>query len=130
VYRLLNPLSFVVFKMGRLRGVRPVQSTASSEGRIRKAGFRPLVALAARKRDNLKLIARGPIPDEQNAGRRPPIFRRLARGGVFDIGHGGLFGYELEETTEEFHMFIHRGQLANGLAVPFGSISRSAIWYK
>jgi len=59
--------------------------------------------LAPRDRDNLKLIVRGPVPNEQEALRRPFIPRQFASSCDFINRLGIHPGYELEEIRQQFH---------------------------
>ena len=96
------------FSMNSCASVSPLES------RVRKAGPRPLVGLAALDRDNLKLIVRRPIPNEQEAPRSPSIFRQFASSRYFSNRLGIPSGYELEEIREQFHWIF---RLFSGVTV-------------
>src|ERR1700676_258768 len=64
---------------------------------------RSLVGLAPRDRDKLKLIARRPVPNKQEALGRPLIFRQFASSCDFSNRLGIPPGYELEKILEQFH---------------------------
>jgi len=59
--------------------------------------------LAPSDRDNLKLIVRGPIPNEQETRRGLLISRQFAGSRDFSNRLGITSEYELEETREQFH---------------------------
>src|SRR5260370_1688073 len=78
-------------------------STSPLQSRVRKARLRPLVGLAPWDRDNLKLIVRRPIPNEQAPLRSALIFRQFASSCDFSYGLGIPSEYESEEIREQFH---------------------------
>src|ERR1700730_8892963 len=77
-------------------------SASPLESRVRKAGPRPLVGLAAWDRDNLKLIVRRPIPNEQEAPRSRSIFRQFASSCYFSNRLRIPSEYALGEIREQF----------------------------
>src|ERR1700730_8624072 len=78
-------------------------STSPLESRVRKAGPRPVLGLAPLDRDNLKLIVRRPITNEQEALGSPLIFRQFASSRDFCNRLRIPSEYELEEIRERVH---------------------------